>query len=54
MHMQFESFESPTATIEKKSGPNRSVSGTTYFFLTYPLKADGLFRKNRNRKKETT
>ena len=51
--MQFELFKSPTATIEKKkSGPNRSVFNTTYYFLTYPLKANILFGKNRNWKKD--
>lgn len=45
--MQFELFESPTATIgqeeKKKSGPNTMVSNTTWYFLTYPLKGDVLF-----------
>ena len=56
-HIQFELFKSPTATIEKKNisgpnSPNRSVFNTTYYFLTYSLKANVLFGKNRNWKKD--
>ena len=53
--MQFELFKSPTATIEKKkkSGPNRRVFNTTYYFLTYPLKANVLFGKIGTGKKTT-
>lgn len=50
--MQFELFERPTAIIEKKSGLNRSISNTTYYFLTSPLKADVLFEENRNWKND--
>lgn len=49
--MQFELFENLTATLEKKPGPNRSVSNTTYYLFSYPLKVEVLFGKKQKLEK---